>query len=236
MTRFAPALPTGIALLRTGVGAALTAFPDRIASAAEGRPASVIARRFTRVVGVRHLTQAVLTLAAPELLTPSRGAVIDGLHGATTMLLAAACPRHRRAAVINTVLAATFCGLGVVGAHEPCRGGAVTAEPSAAHDTTARRHAPPQEGPSLHRQPLDRASGDAGQFALGLQDDSGLYRVKLGAGVLSVLALVAMFVTSLFRAPSIAATVVLAALAVGPSVAISVTVVRRHRTRSPSDG
>ncbi len=125
MTRFPPALPTGVALLRTGVGAALTAFPDRIASAAQGHPASVFARRFTRVVGVRHLTQAALTLAAPELLTPSRGAVIDGLHGATTMLLAATSPRHRRAAVINTVVAATFCGLGVVGAHQLSRGGAV---------------------------------------------------------------------------------------------------------------
>lgn len=236
MTGFRPALPTGVALLRTGVGAALTAFPDRIASAAEGRPASVIARRFTRVVGVRHLIQAVLTHTAPELLTPSGGAVIDGLHGATMMVLAAACPRYRRAAVINTVLAATFCGLGVVGAHELCRGGAVTAEPSAGDAMTAPRHGPPQEEPSTPRQHLDRASGGAEQFGLGLQDDSGLYRVKLGAGVLSVVALVAMFVTSLFRAPSIAATVVLAALAVGLSVAISVTVVRRRRTRSPSGG
>jgi hypothetical protein len=60
--------------------------------------------------------------------------------------------------------------------------------------------------------------------------------VKLGAGVLSVVALVAMFVTSLFRPPGIVSTVVLAALAVGLSVAISVTVVRRRRTRSPSGG
>ncbi len=88
----------------------------------------------------------------------------------------------------------------------------------------------------MPRQHLDRASSDAEQFTLSLQNDSRLYRVKLGAGVLSVLALVAMFITSLFRAPSIAATVVLAALAVGVSVAISVTVVRRRRTRSTSDG
>ncbi len=43
MTRFSRALPTGMALLRTGLGAALTAFPDRVANAAEGRAWSTAA-------------------------------------------------------------------------------------------------------------------------------------------------------------------------------------------------
>ncbi|MBA2472135.1 MAG: hypothetical protein DLM61_14420 [Pseudonocardiales bacterium] len=81
----------------------------------------------------------------------------------------------------------------------------------------------------MPRQHLDRASGRAEQWAPGLQDDSRLYRVKLGAGVLSVVALAVMFVTSLFRAPNIVATVVLAVLVVGLSVVIGVTVVRQHR-------
>lgn len=231
MIRFPPPLPTTIVLLRTGLGAALVAFPDRIANAAEGRPAGVIAHRFTRVVGVRHLTQAVLTTTAPGLLTPSRGAVIDGLHAATTVLVAVASPRHRRAAVINTVLAATFCGLGIVDALELRRAG-VTAEPPTVDDPSALpTHT--TGGTSMPRHHLDHPTGDAEQFALGLQDDSRLYPAKLGAGVLSVVALVAMFVTSLFRAPSIFATVVLAALAVGLSVVISVAVVRRHRTGLP---
>ena len=80
----------------------------------------------------------------------------------------------------------------------------------------------------------DRATGDAERFALGLQDDAKLDRVKLVAGVVSVVALVAMFVTSLFRAPSIAATVVLAALAVGISVKVGLAMLRRHRTVAPT--
>jgi hypothetical protein len=106
----------GVALLRAGVGAALTVFPGRVASAAEGRPATPLARVFTRVLGVRHLTQATLTLTltAPQLLTPLCGAVVDGLHAATVMVLAAVSPRYRRAALVNAALAATFCGLGIV--------------------------------------------------------------------------------------------------------------------------
>jgi hypothetical protein len=223
-------LSLGMAFLRTGVGGVLTVFPDRVASVAEGRPAGAIARRFTRVVGVRHLTQAMLIFLAPELLTPSRGAVIDGLHGASTMLLAAASPGHRRAALINTVVAAAFCGLGVLQGHEQRRGGAAKAELPAAKDAPAPRRTPRQEATLMPCQHLDGPSGDADWFGQGLQDDSRLSPAKLGAGVLSVVALVAMFVTSLFRAPNIMATVVLAGLAVGLSVAISVSVVRRHRT------
>lgn len=103
-----------VALLRAGVGAALTVFPDRMASAAEGRPAAPLARRVTRVLGVRQLVQAALTLTAPQLLPPLRGAVIDALHLVSTMLLAAVSPRYRRAALVNAALAATFCGLGMV--------------------------------------------------------------------------------------------------------------------------
>lgn len=82
----------------------------------------------------------------------------------------------------------------------------------------------------MARQNIECASGDAERFAQGLQDDSKLARAKLGAGVLSVVALVAMFVTSLFRAPNIIATVVLAALAIGLTMTICGTVVRRRRT------
>lgn len=88
----------------------------------------------------------------------------------------------------------------------------------------------------MPRQHLDRPFGDAERFAQGLQDDSRLDRVKLGAGVLSVVALVAMFVTSLFRVPNFVVTVVLAALAVGLSLAISAAVVRRNRAACQRHG
>lgn len=80
-------------------------------------------------------------------------------------------------------------------------------------------------------QDVAHAAGDAERFALGLQDDSTLDGVKLAVGTVSVVALVAMCVTSL-RAPSIAPTVVLAILACGLSIKIGVWMVRRHRAGS----
>lgn len=80
-------------------------------------------------------------------------------------------------------------------------------------------------------QDVAHIAEDAARFGLGLQDDSKLDGVKLGAGAVSVVALVAMCVTSL-RAPSIAPTVVLAVLACGLSIKIGVWMVRRHRAGS----
>lgn len=107
-----------VTLLRAGVGVVLALFPGRVASAAEGRPATPRACLFTRVLGVRNLTQATLTLFAPQFLTPVRGALVDGLHTATVVLLAARSPQHRRAALMNAALAATFCGLDLVRVHD----------------------------------------------------------------------------------------------------------------------
>lgn len=53
---------------------------------------------------------------------------------------------------------------------------------------------------------------DAELFGLGLEDDSKLGRAKLVAGVLSVVALIAMLVTSLFRAPNDEWTALLAVI------------------------
>jgi hypothetical protein len=51
---------------------------------------------------------------------------------------------------------------------------------------------------------------DAEVYGLGLEDDSKLRRAKIIAGVLSVVALIAMLVTSLFRAPNTEWTALLA--------------------------
>ena len=224
-----------VALLRAGVGAALTVFPGRVASAAEGRPAAPFARLFTRALGVRQLTQATFTLTAPQLFTPLRGTVIDGLHTASVMVLAAVSPRHRRAALMNAALAATFCGLGVVGAHEQAHEQRVMER---VMEMEPAKEVPPMPQQHAARQ-LERhrrePPGDANQFSLGLGDDSNLERAKLYAGALSTVALVAMLVTALFRAPSpfstLVSIVVLGVLAVGLVVAMSVRVARRRADR-----
>lgn len=89
----------------------------------------------------------------------------------------------------------------------------------------------PEPGPERSEQP---GTGDLDRFGPGLQDDSGLFRAKIAAGVVSIVALVAMFFTSLSRAPASAASVVLAGLAVVLTVAIGTRVVRELRARRRS--
>jgi hypothetical protein len=73
------------------------------------------------------------------------------------------------------------------------------------------------------------APGD--RNAAALQDDRKLRPAKLAAGVVSVLVLVGLFVTSLFRAPEPAWTVVLAVTAVGLATAVALGVRSWRRRR-----
>ncbi|MFC4245136.1 hypothetical protein ACFOYW_17345 [Gryllotalpicola reticulitermitis] len=66
-----------------------------------------VVRRGTKIAGARHIVQAALTIAAPELRT--LGLLTDGLHAAS-MLVVAASPRYRRPALSQAVLAAAFAG------------------------------------------------------------------------------------------------------------------------------
>jgi len=208
--------------LRAGVGAVLALFPGRVASAAEGHPATPRACLVTRVLGVRHLAQAVLTFVAPQLLTPVRGALVDGLHMATVMLLAARSPQHRRAALMNAALAATFCGLDMARAHDAQGQRVVEEEPVMQVPAAPQQHAPEPE-----RRKLPQG---ADQFSLGLGEDSNLERAKLIAGAVTVVVLVGMFVTSLSDVGSPAWSVALMVLPVGLIVAISARLLR-HRTQ-----
>lgn len=62
-------------------------------------PATTGARRVARVLGARHVAQATF-----EPRAMGAGAVIDGVHG-TTCLLYAAASRHRRAGLTSAGLA-----------------------------------------------------------------------------------------------------------------------------------
>jgi hypothetical protein len=98
---------------------------------------------------------------------------------------------------------------------------------------------PAKEVPSMPQQhavreperPRRELPGDANQFSLGRGDDSNLERAKLYAGAVSIVALVAMFVTSLFRSPDPISTVVLAVFTAGLIVGMSVRMVRRRADR-----
>ena len=62
-----------------------------------------------------------------------------------------------------------------------------------------------------------------------LQNDRNLYRAKLVAGALSVVALVGLFITSLNRGPNPFYTVVVGVVVVGVAAAIGLGVARRRR-------
>lgn len=72
---------------------------------------------------------------------------------------------------------------------------------------------------------------DAELYGLGLEDDSKLSRGKLIAGVLSVVGLIAMLVTSLFRAPNAEWTALLAVVTGAVIVAMSSQVTRDRADR-----
>lgn len=75
-----------------------------------------------------------------------------------------------------------------------------------------------------------KVNEDNSRFSLGLQDDRKLDRAKLAAGVVSVIALIAMFITTLYRAPDPVWTVVVGVTAVGLTVMIALGVARGRRS------
>jgi hypothetical protein len=68
----------------------------------------------TRALGVRHISQAVVTLVVPTRKVVLAGAFVDVLHGASDVLAAAAKPRWRRAAATDAVVAFSFAGTAVL--------------------------------------------------------------------------------------------------------------------------
>lgn len=84
---------TAVDLLRTGVGL-LSCLRH------ESDP---IARRGVRVAGVRHVGQAALSLAVPELRI--LGVAVDALHAASMLAVAGVSRRFRRPALWQAALA-----------------------------------------------------------------------------------------------------------------------------------
>ncbi|MFC4242564.1 hypothetical protein ACFOYW_04190 [Gryllotalpicola reticulitermitis] len=88
--------PTSLELARTMTGLVNLFQPER-------RP---IARRGLRIAGARHVVQAAVTLAAPELRVV--GFLVDGLHAVSMLGVALTSKRLRRPAVTQAALAAAF--------------------------------------------------------------------------------------------------------------------------------
>jgi hypothetical protein len=95
-----------VPLARAGYGAAVLCAPGPVIRACTGRTPSRAARRVARVVGLRHLIQAAITIWAPAPEVVAVGVLVDLTHAAS-MLGFAAVNRPLARAELTDALAAT---------------------------------------------------------------------------------------------------------------------------------
>ncbi|HEX5291067.1 MAG TPA: hypothetical protein VFX25_19580 [Streptosporangiaceae bacterium] len=120
----------GVATLaRAGYGAALCCVPGWILrlEGGPGAAASPGVRAVARVLGGRHLVQAVLSAARPTPAVLALGAGTDMLHSASMIALAALDPPRRRLGLSDSLLAAAFAASGCLLARRPAPGGTASA-------------------------------------------------------------------------------------------------------------
>ena len=96
--------------LRIGWGAALIAAPRPLLRglARVDDPADRVAVAVLRVLGARHVAQAVVEALWPQPVVRYLGTAVDGLHALTAVGLAVLNPRWRRGALTDTAIAASF--------------------------------------------------------------------------------------------------------------------------------
>jgi hypothetical protein len=99
---------------RACYGAALLCAPGLALGLATGQAPSQRARTVARILGARHLAQAVLTLWRPRPAVLLAGAGIDACHAASMLALAVADPRMRRAGIADAATAAAFTATGAL--------------------------------------------------------------------------------------------------------------------------
>ena len=99
---------------RACYGAALLCAPGLLLGLCTGQPPSQRARAVARVLGARHLAQAVLTLWRPGPAMLLAGAGVDACHAASMLALAVADPRMRAAGIADGAAAAAFTATGAL--------------------------------------------------------------------------------------------------------------------------
>ncbi|SCF09782.1 hypothetical protein GA0074695_3454 [Micromonospora viridifaciens] len=104
-------------LARLAWGATLVVAPRRVLRRL-GHP-SRLAVGTLRVLGVRHLAQAAVTLRRPVAVVLIAGAAADLLHAASALALAAVDRRQRRIALLDSAIAGGWAVLDGWAARRP---------------------------------------------------------------------------------------------------------------------
>jgi hypothetical protein len=94
-----------VPLARAGYGTALLVAPGPMIGVVTGQPPSRRARQVARILGVRHLAQAVITVLNPGPEVVALGVVVDLLHAASMFAFAAVVPDLRRAELADALAA-----------------------------------------------------------------------------------------------------------------------------------
>jgi len=97
---------------RAAYGLCQMTFPAPIFRLAIGNQPEARVRVVMRILGARHLLQALIVGAAPTSgALHFGGGVVDSLHSASMVALAIADRRRRRAAALDAVIAGLFAGM-----------------------------------------------------------------------------------------------------------------------------
>jgi hypothetical protein len=117
--RTRPRLRT-VTAVRIGWGAALIAAPRPLLRglARADEPVGRVAVAVLRVLGLRHVAQAVVETLGPQPAVRYLGTAVDGLHALTAVGLAVLDPRWRRGALTDTAIAASFAAATAISARE----------------------------------------------------------------------------------------------------------------------
>jgi hypothetical protein len=92
----------------------LLCMPGPALGLSTGRPPTPRARTVARILGARHLAQAVLTLWRPSPAVFLAGAGVDACHAASMLALAAADPGLRHAGIADACAATAFTATGAL--------------------------------------------------------------------------------------------------------------------------
>lgn len=101
-----------VEILRAAWGTALVVAPDRVLAATRSGPADSASRGVARLLGARHLVQALLSGLRPDPDVLALGVWVDAVHALTASLLAVGDRRRARAGWTDAAIAAGWAVAG----------------------------------------------------------------------------------------------------------------------------
>ena len=112
--------------LRAGLGAAQALFPGRAPRLLVIQPLDRCSRGVIRVLGIRQVSQALVTGTQPSAAVLLLGAEVDAAHAVSMIALTLCSRRWRRAALADATIASLFALAGAAAARSGGRPAALT--------------------------------------------------------------------------------------------------------------